>query len=107
LQQQTATGFTAEDLDLVIDDGLKAGETVVTEGQLRLQPGSQVQVGGGNGRGGRGGKGKDGDAAPDDSKGKGGNGEFKGRGGEGDAKGDGNFKGKGRGGFKGKRPDGV
>jgi len=31
------------DLDLVIDKGLDAGETVVTEGQLRLQPGSRVQ----------------------------------------------------------------
>ncbi len=31
------------DQDLVIDKGLEAGETVVTEGQLRLQPGSQVQ----------------------------------------------------------------
>jgi multidrug efflux system membrane fusion protein len=99
------------DLDLVIDDGLQAGETVVTEGQLRLQPGSQVQVGGGNGRGGRGGKGKDGDA-PAEFKGKDGNGDFKGRGGDGDAKGNdgGEFKGrggKGKGGFKGKRPEGV
>ena len=32
------------DQDMVIDDGLKGGETVVTEGQLRLQPGSKVQV---------------------------------------------------------------
>ena len=31
------------DLDLVIDEGLQAGEIVVTEGQLRLQPGSEVQ----------------------------------------------------------------
>jgi membrane fusion protein, multidrug efflux system len=31
------------DLDLVIDKGLEAGETVVLEGQLRLQPGSRVQ----------------------------------------------------------------
>jgi len=31
------------DLDLVIDKGLEAGETVVIEGQLRLQPGSRVQ----------------------------------------------------------------
>lgn len=81
------------DLDMVIDDGLKAGETVVTEGQLRLQPGSSIQTGGGRGGQGRG-EGKGGDAAPDDAKGKGGDGEF---------------KGKGKGGFKGKRgaPDGV
>jgi len=32
------------DQDMVIDDGLEAGETVVTEGQLRLQPGSRVQI---------------------------------------------------------------
>ena len=31
------------DLDLVIDKGLDADETVVIEGQLRLQPGSRVQ----------------------------------------------------------------
>jgi membrane fusion protein, multidrug efflux system len=31
------------DQDLVIDKGLEAGETIVTEGQLRLQPGSRVQ----------------------------------------------------------------
>jgi membrane fusion protein, multidrug efflux system len=32
------------DLDLVIEDGVKPGEVVVTEGQLRLQPGSRVQT---------------------------------------------------------------
>lgn len=32
------------DQDLVIERGLQAGETVVTEGQLRLAPGSRVQV---------------------------------------------------------------
>jgi multidrug efflux system membrane fusion protein len=36
------------DLDLVIDKGLAAGETVVTDGQLRLQPGSRVQFRGGD-----------------------------------------------------------
>jgi multidrug efflux system membrane fusion protein len=42
------------DLDLVIENGLQAGETVVTVGQLRLQPGSRVQVRGeGGGREGR------------------------------------------------------
>lgn len=43
------------DQDLVIMKGLEAGETVVTQGQLRLQPGSLVSVGegpgGGRGRG--------------------------------------------------------
>ena len=44
------------DEDLVIDKGLEEGETVVAEGQLRLTPGSRVQIGGPNGgRGGRGG----------------------------------------------------
>ncbi len=31
------------DLDMVIDQGLAPGEIVVTEGQLRLQPGSEVE----------------------------------------------------------------
>jgi len=31
-------------LDQVIDKGLEAGETVVTEGQLRLQPGSRIST---------------------------------------------------------------
>jgi len=49
--------------DIVIDKGLKTGETVVTEGQLRLEPGSRVSTdlnapaGGGGRRGGRGGSG--------------------------------------------------
>jgi multidrug efflux system membrane fusion protein len=30
--------------DLVIDEGIRSGEVVVTDGQLRLQPGSTVQV---------------------------------------------------------------
>jgi membrane fusion protein, multidrug efflux system len=41
------------DQELVVDQGLEPGETVVTEGQLRLTPGSRVQIQGG--RGGRGG----------------------------------------------------
>jgi multidrug efflux system membrane fusion protein len=41
------------DQDLVIQKGLEAGETVVTEGQLRLSPGALVQIGGdGQGPGG-------------------------------------------------------
>jgi multidrug efflux system membrane fusion protein len=54
------------DQDLVILSGLEAGETVVTDGQLRLQPGSAVSIGegGGGGRRGGGAKGK-GAAAPD------------------------------------------
>jgi multidrug efflux system membrane fusion protein len=32
------------DQDLVIDKGLSVGETIVTEGQLRLAPGIKVQM---------------------------------------------------------------
>jgi multidrug efflux system membrane fusion protein len=49
------TGVRA-DQDLVVDKGLEFGETVVTEGQLRLAPGSRVAVRDNN-RPGRGGKG--------------------------------------------------
>jgi membrane fusion protein, multidrug efflux system len=38
---------TRVDQELVIDRGLEPGETVVTEGQLRLTPGSRVQIQGG------------------------------------------------------------
>jgi multidrug efflux system membrane fusion protein len=57
------------DQDLVIEKGVEDGETVVTEGQLRLAPGSRVTIrtsgddggsdGGGRGRG-KGGRGKTG-----------------------------------------------
>jgi len=61
------------DQDMVIQSGLEPGETVVTEGQLRLAPGSRIVVrdpnGGGGDRGGRGGRGrggkKGGDGAPE------------------------------------------
>jgi multidrug efflux system membrane fusion protein len=45
------------DQDMVIESGLRAGETVVTEGQLRLAPGSKVVVRDANGRGGGRGRG--------------------------------------------------
>jgi multidrug efflux system membrane fusion protein len=47
--------------DIVVSKGLAPGETVVTEGQLRLEQGTKVQVGSGGGapgRGGRGGRGR-------------------------------------------------
>src|SRR3989442_2119595 len=50
------TGTTIENMT-VIDDGLKPGEQVVTDGQLRLVPGAKVQTrgqGGGQGRQGEG-----------------------------------------------------
>jgi multidrug efflux system membrane fusion protein len=40
------------DQDMVIDRGVQNGETVVTEGQLRLAPGTRVQIRGANGTGG-------------------------------------------------------
>jgi len=42
------------DQDMVVDKGLEVGETVVTEGQLRLAPGSKVVVRDGKKGGGRG-----------------------------------------------------
>ena len=61
-QRMVTVGQRVED-DTVVQTGLKPGETVVTEGQLRLEPGSRVTTdlagrggaGGGRGRGGRGG----------------------------------------------------
>jgi multidrug efflux system membrane fusion protein len=47
------TGMRA-DQDMVIETGLNAGETVVTEGQLRLAPGSRVTLRQGRGGGARG-----------------------------------------------------
>jgi membrane fusion protein, multidrug efflux system len=44
--------------DMVIDKGLEAGETVVTEGQLRLVPGSRVAVREGRGAAGATGQGR-------------------------------------------------
>ena len=85
------------DQDMVIDKGVQAGETVVTEGQLRLAPGSRVQMSGANGPGGFGGGGRDGGGDGKAPEGKGGEGkgsEGKGRrGGEGK----GGFEGKGKG----------
>jgi membrane fusion protein, multidrug efflux system len=57
-QRSVTVGQRVED-DTVVQKGLKPGETVVTEGQLRLEPGSRVTTdlsgrggGGGRGRGG-------------------------------------------------------
>src|SRR3954454_9359515 len=64
VEQRTVTiGQRVAD-DTVVENGLKPGETIVTEGQLRFDPGSRVTTdlsgrggpgGGGRGRGGRGG----------------------------------------------------
>ncbi|MEO8129500.1 MAG: efflux RND transporter periplasmic adaptor subunit [Bryobacteraceae bacterium] len=53
-----ATGARIED-ELVVEKGLEAGETVVTEGHLRLAPGTRIQV-----RDGRGAPGKNKKARP-------------------------------------------
>ncbi len=84
------------DLDMVIEEGLQAGETVVTEGQLRLQPGATVQANGGQGgngkNGGRGGEGRGKSKVDDAPVSEAPTSEFSGKEG---------FKG-GKGGFKGK-----
>ena len=51
VEQRTVTTGERLDQDVVIQTGLQPGETVVTEGQLRLEPGSRVQLA--DGRGGR------------------------------------------------------
>ena len=85
------------DQDMVIDKGVRQGETVVTEGQLRLAPGSRVQTGDAGGRGGFGGG----------RRGGGGDGrEVNGgddKGGEGRGGGEGRKGGDGKGGFGEKR----
>src|SRR5207237_6051080 len=62
VEQRPVTTAQRADQDIVVEKGLKSGETVRTEGQLRLDPGSRVPTyphaaPGGGGRGGRGGRG--------------------------------------------------
>jgi len=64
VEQRPITTTQRVNDDVVIDKGLRTGETVVTEGQLRLEPGARVSTdlnasaaGGGRGRGGRGARG--------------------------------------------------
>ena len=56
VEARTVTTGPRTDQSLVILTGIEAGETVVTDGQLRLQPGSQVTTGSGRGGGGGGGR---------------------------------------------------
>ena len=51
VEMRTVTTGETLDQDTVIQKGLQVGETVVTEGQLRLEPGTRVRP---QGRGGRG-----------------------------------------------------
>jgi membrane fusion protein, multidrug efflux system len=78
-QRAVTIGQRVED-DTVVQKGLTPGETIVTEGQLRLEPGSRVTTdlsgrggagaGGGRGRGGRGGnRGGNGGSAGGDAQG--------------------------------------
>jgi multidrug efflux system membrane fusion protein len=57
VESRTVTPGARVDQDMVVE-GLELGETVVTEGQLRLAPGSKVSVKDGSGRGGGGGRGR-------------------------------------------------
>jgi len=63
VEQRTVTTGQRVGEEVVVSAGLTPGETIVTEGQLRLEPGTRVQTGstgrgagdsGGRGRGGRG-----------------------------------------------------
>jgi membrane fusion protein, multidrug efflux system len=60
VEQRPVVTAQRVDQEIVVEKGLKPGETVVTEGQLRLEPGTKVTTetggggGGGRGRGGRG-----------------------------------------------------
>jgi multidrug efflux system membrane fusion protein len=58
VESRTVVTGSRVEQDMVVSEGLAVGETVVTEGQLRLAPGSKVVVrdtkGGGGGRGRRG-----------------------------------------------------
>jgi len=63
VEQRTITVGQRINEQVVVSKGLNPGETVVTEGQLRLEPGAKVQTGeaggrGGNAEGGRGGRGR-------------------------------------------------
>src|SRR2546429_432524 len=58
-EMRTVKPGTAVETMTVIEDGLKPGEQVVTDGQLRLVPGAKVQVKGQGGRG-QGGQGQGG-----------------------------------------------
>lgn len=68
VEQRSITTSQSADQDVVVTNGLKPGDVVVTEGQLRLEPGSHIQradprtgeVGPNSGRGGRGGRGRSG-----------------------------------------------
>ena len=92
---QTITGGDKQ--MLIVEKGLKPGEKVIVDGQLRLTPGAKYEVrvpgGGGSDKGGKGGR----DGAKDGAKGSGGKGGDGAKGAPADAapKGDGKADGKG------------
>jgi multidrug efflux system membrane fusion protein len=57
VEQRPITAGQRVGEDIVINKGLTPGETIVTEGQLRLEPGTRIQTGGGGDAGGPGGSG--------------------------------------------------
>ena len=77
VEQRPVTSAQRVDQDLVIEKGVKPGEVVVTEGQLRLEQGTRVTTdtggaavaGGGRGRGGRGRQGSGGSRGSQGSEG--------------------------------------
>ena len=77
VEQRPVTPGQRVDQDLVIEKGLKPGEVVVTEGQLRLEQGTRITTdtgaapGAGRGRG-RGGRGRQGSGGSPGSGGSGG-----------------------------------
>jgi multidrug efflux system membrane fusion protein len=56
--------------ETVIESGLKPGEQVVTDGQVRLMPGAKVEIMGGEGQGAKGEEKKAGEKAKAETKGK-------------------------------------
>jgi multidrug efflux system membrane fusion protein len=70
VEQRPITTGESVDQDVVVKNGLNPGDTIVTEGQLRLEPGSRIQradprtgeTGPAGGRGGRGNRGRSGGA---------------------------------------------
>ena len=67
VEVRNVTASLRVDQDMVVDQGLQPGETVVTEGQLRLAPDSHVVIRGGSGGPGRGREAEGKDGAPSQS----------------------------------------
>jgi multidrug efflux system membrane fusion protein len=70
-RMQPVKVVTTQDFTAVIQDGIKAGDTVVTDGQLSLRPNSKVRLRTEGGRGGPGGPGAAGGRRPGGAPGQG------------------------------------